>query len=581
MVAHHPVIIRGLGQPSKVPDSVLHPPLVVSRTEENFIASVLDDLAHEEGIKALEGANVLGSDTGSVEKLYQPVHRTFNVAILQVACDTYGQPRLDPASIISAGLVVRRVAQDDQGNHLDNLEGWRTSDSSTRGWISFRSDSEPDAQDMDPDPAFRQIKRVTGNAQLDQQFSDQNRLASPLSENFTTLFMAPPDICQAAKRTILYGLVPVTSDEFSRTPESPRPIDQDIVASHLHRFLKASSRRRRFRRSFPFAGQLMTAEKFAEAGKTSPPPDAEAYNHGSPYNDFYLLLSQLRTELDAFSNPDTNPLFQTLNTIILPIVKQNPVGRQTINQILGVRAGDFLRQAASILLENKPIEEPLLMAHPDIPNSIRTWSKYPIQQTSKELTSEVLMPTAWPSLNATIAQQLMSAIQIQLRERFKSLVGKTGRYAGLNRQYRIRAFVRVRSDHGCPPRTHWSDLSDPFTIAAWYESNPDDQAPPVHIPLPNAFDSDFLEKVKPNVSFDVPDELSGFLNQNSPEDLIGGKGKKPKLGFELGWICSFSIPIITLCAFIVLNIFLSLFAMIFFWLPWVKICIPYPKPKVE
>ena len=45
----------------------------------------------------------------------------------------------------------------------------------------------------------------------------------------------------------------------------------------------------------------------------------------------------------------------------------------------------------------------------------------------------------------------------------------------------------------------------------------------------------------------------------------------------LGWICSFSIPIITLCAFIVLSIFLSLFDLIFKWMAFIKICIPFPK----
>ena len=46
---------------------------------------------------------------------------------------------------------------------------------------------------------------------------------------------------------------------------------------------------------------------------------------------------------------------------------------------------------------------------------------------------------------------------------------------------------------------------------------------------------------------------------------------------SLGWICSFSIPIITLCAFIVLNIFLTLLHLVFGWLFFIKICLPFPK----
>ena len=57
------------------------------------------------------------------------------------------------------------------------------------------------------------------------------------------------------------------------------------------------------------------------------------------------------------------------------------------------------------------------------------------------------------------------------------------------------------------------------------------------------------------------------------------EGEGSTEGWTIGWICSFSIPIITLCAFIVLNIFLSLLNIIFFWLPFLKICIPIPKSK--
>jgi hypothetical protein len=53
----------------------------------------------------------------------------------------------------------------------------------------------------------------------------------------------------------------------------------------------------------------------------------------------------------------------------------------------------------------------------------------------------------------------------------------------------------------------------------------------------------------------------------------------PKSGIQLNWICGFSIPLITICAFFVLNIFLSLLNIVFFWLPFIKICIPFPMPS--
>jgi hypothetical protein len=59
------------------------------------------------------------------------------------------------------------------------------------------------------------------------------------------------------------------------------------------------------------------------------------------------------------------------------------------------------------------------------------------------------------------------------------------------------------------------------------------------------------------------------------DDLTDGKEPGTKLGF--GMICGFSIPIITICAFIVLQIFLVLFQLLFWWLPFIRICIPFPK----
>jgi hypothetical protein len=59
------------------------------------------------------------------------------------------------------------------------------------------------------------------------------------------------------------------------------------------------------------------------------------------------------------------------------------------------------------------------------------------------------------------------------------------------------------------------------------------------------------------------------------EDIDKGDvGDEP--GWSLGMICSFSLPIITLCAFIVLMLFIQLLNIVFWWLPFLKICLPIP-----
>jgi hypothetical protein len=134
----------------------------------------------------------------------------------------------------------------------------------------------------------------------------------------------------------------------------------------------------------------------------------------------------------------------------------------------------------------------------------------------------------------------------------------------------------VKHEDGCPPELVWSRESEPFAIVPWYASG---ALPPVRVALPDALDREFLKKVKPNVAFSVPKSLFNVLNGNDPKKMVDGEGGDGKPGFDLDWICSFSIPIITICAFIVLNIFLSLFDIIFRWMLFIKICIPIPRSK--
>jgi hypothetical protein len=68
------------------------------------------------------------------------------------------------------------------------------------------------------------------------------------------------------------------------------------------------------------------------------------------------------------------------------------------------------------------------------------------------------------------------------------------------------------------------------------------------------------------------------LKKGASEDVVP-KGDVPQLGIQ--WICSFSLPVITLVAMILLMIMISLLNIIFFWLPWVRICLPFPSIKKE
>src|SRR5262249_20391006 len=124
-----------------------------------------------------------------------------------------------------------------------------------------------------------------------------------------------------------------------------------------------------------------------------------------------------------------------------------------------------------------------------------------------------------------------------------------------------------------PPDLFWTQPTAEFQIAPWFDSGP---GPMPVVPLPDPFGPGGLSRFKPNVGFALPSSIVDVVRNNSPDDLIKGNGQRGP-SFGIGWLCGFNIPLITLCAFIVLSIFLSLFQIIFWWLAFIKICIPIPK----
>jgi hypothetical protein len=538
MVAHQ-TIFGGVSSTGRTSS-----PTILQRADQDFIAGILDELAGSDGVRNVTNKIADKRDADGVLRLYQPVQKTFHVALLQIACDLNGMhPRLDPAAIDSAGLVVRRIAIDKEGRDVIDergervLEGWVESGKSLRGWQPL---TLPGQLNFDPDPSRRPLRLSAGNREIDrllllnrkQNFAAQVT-AEQWSESVSPLFIAPPDVCAATKRTILYGLIPVTSNELSEAPLRAVTFDKtdpDIKA-HLSGYLKAGV-------NTPFsslAGRQISYDMAADTTLDITDPSLS-----KQLGEFLLLVRQLAFEFNAFGNTsEAVSLYHKLNSINLNF------GGHTSTR----PAGEFLREAKEVLIDG--------VGRLDSP-----------QRT-------VTMPDDWPSIDSATEDGLWDVIIPAMNARLAMVIPQEGRFDGLTRKYQLRAFVRVKRDDGCPPKLVWSDPSEPFKIIPWYETN--DDIPPVQVNLPNPLQPGFLDKVKPNVTFLVPSDLFNLLQANDPKKMSGGEGQKPSGGLALDWICGFNIPIITICAFIVLNIFLQLFNIVFQWLLFIKICIPIPK----
>jgi hypothetical protein len=533
------VILRGLSENGK-----LSAPLILERTDQQFIPAILDELSREDGLKIINSTVAKTTDkdvrdeTRSVLKLFQPVHRTFHVVLLELACDTIGQPRLDPERIESSGLVIRRVVAGASGQK--QLQGWRQKDQSLRGWVKFKDTGD---QDKDPDPKLRPALLAAGNPEIDRRLARLVDTSETLAESVSPLFIAPPDVCKSARRTILYGVLPLTSSELSEQASAPPsyedPQANAALRSHLSRFLQPAGAR-----SMPRAEQVLdyTAALPAALAAEPDPQDNVAPN----LKEFVNLLRQLAIEFDAFGETkEALALFDGLNSI------QVPFRGEKSSEVVNFPAGDFLKLASRVLVE--------------------------LEGKREKTPPTITMPISWPAINEAKSNEIFGLIKEALRARFAQIVPREGRFQDQTAQYQVRAFVRVKRSDGCPPELVWSkSYSEPFTIAPWYEPG---AAAPVLVPLPDLMDPKVLKKLKPNAAFAVPKNLFNMLNANDPKKLADGEGKDSPNGFDLDWICAFSIPMITICAFIVLSIFLSLFDIIFRWMLFIKICIPIPRSK--
>ena len=189
----------------------------------------------------------------------------------------------------------------------------------------------------------------------------------------------------------------------------------------------------------------------------------------------------------------------------------------------------------------------------------------------RSTTGDIQLPTTWPKPSKQDEANYVAAAAQAVRGRWSDLVPGEKRYDAIDARYRLHAFVRIQGEPGCPDKTLWSQPSDIFEIVPWYEGG---KTKPTVVELP-PINPGRMADMTPNIAFKVPPEIQKFMTGLKLDGLMDGDRPRTKLGF--GMICGFSIPILTICAFIVLQIFLVLFHILFWWLPFIRICIPFPK----
>lgn len=143
-----------------------------------------------------------------------------------------------------------------------------------------------------------------------------------------------------------------------------------------------------------------------------------------------------------------------------------------------------------------------------------------------------------------------------------------------------------------------SDPTEPFQMAGFFD--PDAPARPIRIALPVDTTPAGLRKFNKNTAFMISDVLCGQIDRAkglSLGDLVRsvlpwplhkdlsapdkGPCKSSDPSLTAGMICSLSLPIITICALIVLMIIVTLLDIIFRWIPYFILCFPIPGFKAK
>lgn len=129
--------------------------------------------------------------------------------------------------------------------------------------------------------------------------------------------------------------------------------------------------------------------------------------------------------------------------------------------------------------------------------------------------------------------------------------------------------------------------------------DPDAPARPIRIALPIDTTPAGLRKFDRNTAFMVSDVLCGQIDRVKGLSLgdlvlsvlpwpfhkelqVPDTGPcKDDGGGSIGMMCSMSIPIITICALLLLMIIVNLLNIVFKWIPWFIMCFPIPGFKAK
>ena len=465
--------------------------------------------------------------TGTVLKLRRPVHRTFHLVAAEIACRLPGSPALGPEKVASAGFVVR-------SRQKDGIKGFRLVRGRPAGWQTIDESADPDASRQLQSygvklPAVPARPGYTG----EETYPLHAGLVQPQG---------------GRAHTLLFGYLPIGGEEYAP------PIATATNAGDMPEELP-----------WPFG--LLNHPN-------GPPPWTIAAEQQVMQGEARSpLAALLRVLLNRYRLGDPAARQSTDNAAIFAILDRLTFH---IDPPFPFVAPDLRDWAARtpFVANGAPLTLGELVANADFASTVGA------AMTNADPASAVQLPAGFVPADVSLligetdAAALRSALQLRLAGAWTAAVGQfpVPKYPPGDTQFMVRPFVRTIRPDGCE-RITWGNYSAPFVLATSFDP---DATRPVLIQMPELDDA--KRGMARGAAFAMPPKLAGLVNsltgKQSVQDTIDGN--QPP-GLQLGMICSFSIPIITICAMIILSVIINLLNIVFFWLPFVKICLPLPK----
>jgi hypothetical protein len=449
-------------------------------------------------------------------KLYQPAHGFFYLIAASLVCHMPGLPDrvVNTTKKEKVSFILRRIGVD--GTEMAWVSDPSKDPPLNKNWVAVAPDS------------FGDFKVVAKNEEL----------LPMLPLNFTD---------NGRKKRLLLGLIPTSSYEtFQATPSL------SLVPSADDPDLRSDSAKKS-----PLLEEVDTKvvdplDKLVnyQPGSEAPVQEASQFI----LLDFALFLSKnLPTLWAALTDP--NLAAPTDDTSALYAMLKSSMADSTLGATWQV-ALQRAWASRSLFADGGPAVLPYNLQHTTILDTGSGKDKKPLEAALEAALapSTLLSPVASPPGAAPAAIPTVPKLDPRKGTRY------------------VLRCVFQRPNCGPLQPDVVSDPTESFEIAAFFDF--DAPARPIRITMPIDTSIAGLRKFRKNVGFLISDKLRQQMESITDlKKALAGKVDQPPQ-FDLGTICSFSIPIITICALIVLMIFLILLNIVFWWLPFIRICFP-------